>query len=1018
MNTTTNYTRVQVPAIPVPSSNWLPTEAHDRSSSKPPGREPRDQGEKGPNNFMRCRKSTIISTFNARTLSKASRITELASCAKQQNIDIVSIQEHRFFHPANETEHKLIDGYQLITASAWKNSQRSTIGGVGLLLSPRAYANLMSVEKISPRILVAEFNSNPKTTVIACYSPTNVSKESLTNQYYQELKSITENIPAHNFLVIAGDFNAQVGPADALFTYNRDTNRNGEKLVDFSVEFHLTIVNTTFMKPANKLWTLQLPTGKRSQVDYILIRNKWRNSARNSQAYPSFSTVGSDHRVVSCTICLSLRAPKKPALDPMKQIDWKLVSATPAIATAFTLDVRNRFDVLSTPEDDIETAYNNMIISTQEVALATLPRKKKEKPTPLSAHAMVKKARAKLQATRALHQHRSTRSSLKSTNSAQKELDAAYASADAERIKDKINKISTQHDPHNQHITAWDIINELTGRKSKPSVRIKGGTADQRKDAWLSHFRNLLGDEPKTPANTVLPIIKITDSLNIPTTPFTLEEILPVIKSMKTNKSPGLDNIPTIIWKDPVFHGLLLKICNHCFSTLAPPSAWKKAGIIPVPKKGDLTITGNYRGISLIPIAAKIYNKLLLNRIEPAVDPLLRKNQNGFRKGRSTISQILALRRIIEEMRKHNKEVTLCFVDFTKAFDSISREVLFSILPRYGIPAAITNAIQALYTSTTASVLTPDGETAPFDISAGVLQGDTLAPFLFIIVLDYVLRISLDTINGKGLQLQPRQSRRFPAKHITDLDYADDLALVAETVADAESLLQSLETTAELVGLHCNERKTEYITTNPSPSELKSLSGTCIKRVDDFKYLGSFIMDSHKDFKHRKALAWTASNRLDKIWRSHLDNILKLRLFHTLIEPILLYGSETWTLTAKQLRRLDGTYTNLLRRVQNIHWTEHQPLDRIYGSIPPISQKLRRRRLQFAGHCQRAEGELVSTMLLWKPLRCPVRNRKLTYPDVIARDTGIPTPSLAAAMMDRDVWHHVVGNIPAVPADG
>ena len=141
---------------------------------------------------------------------------------------------------------------------------------------------------------------------------------------------------------------------------------------------------------------------------------------------------------------------------------------------------------------------------------------------------------------------------------------------------------------------------------------------------------------------------------------------------------------------------------------------------------------------------------------------------------------------------------------------------------------------------------------------------------------------------------KPQQSRRYPAEHITDLDLADDLALFAETIKDAEALLQSLEQPAKQVGLYCNEDKTEYITTSPQPTtELKSLSGTTIKRVEDFKYIGSYIMNSQKDLNTRKALAWNACNKLDKIWHSDLEKSLKLKTFHTLIEPVLLYGSGT-----------------------------------------------------------------------------------------------------------------------------
>ena len=215
---------------------------------------------------------------------------------------------------------------------------------------------------------------------------------------------------------------------------------------------------------------------------------------------------------------------------------------------------------------------------------------------------------------------------------------------------------------------------------------------------------------------------------------------------------------------------------------------------------------------------------------------------------------------------------------------------MFEILPLYGIPSPITEAIRALYTNTSATVVTPDGETTFFDIVAGVLQGDTLAPFLFIIVLDYILRLSLDNMQEKGIQLHPRRSSRHPAQHLTDLDFADDLALIAESVKNAEALLQSLEDVAAQIGLHCNEGKTEYITNSTDPPELKSLSGATIKRVDDFKYLGAYIMDSQKDFRSRKGMAWVACNKLDKIWRSNLENNIKVELFQTLIEPIPLYG--------------------------------------------------------------------------------------------------------------------------------
>ena len=95
-----------------------------------------------------------------------------------------------------------------------------------------------------------------------------------------------------------------------------------------------------------------------------------------------------------------------------------------------------------------------------------------------------------------------------------------------------------------------------------------------------------------------------------------------------------------------------------------------------LPKKSDLSITKNYRGITLNPIAATIYNLMLLNRIRTEIDPILRKNQNGFRKNRSTTGQILTIRRILEGVKDKHLPLTLLFIDFSKAFDTINRKMM------------------------------------------------------------------------------------------------------------------------------------------------------------------------------------------------------------------------------------------------------------------------------------------------------------------------------------------------------
>ena len=136
------------------------------------------------------------------------------------------------------------------------------------------------------------------------------------------------------------------------------------------------------------------------------------------------------------------------------------------------------------------------------------------------------------------------------------------------------------------------------------------------------------------------------------------------------------------------------------------------------------------------------------------------------------------------------------------------------ILLAYGLPKETVAAIMILYRNTKVKVRSPDGDSEYFDIVAGVLQGDTLVPYLFIICLDYVLRTSIDKIRENGFELTKKRSRRYPAKTITDADYADDIALLANTPKQAETLLHNLERAAAGIGLHVNAHKTEYMCYN------------------------------------------------------------------------------------------------------------------------------------------------------------------------------------------------------------
>ena len=361
-----------------------------------------------------------------------------------------------------------------------------------------------------------------------------------------------------------------------------------------------------------------------------------------------------------------------------------------------------------------------------------------------------------------------------------------------------------------------------------------------------------------------------------------------------------------------------------------------------------------------------------------------------------------------------NLQVTLIFVDFTKAFDSIHRGKMEQILLAYGLPKETVAAITILYRNTKVKVRSPDRDTEYFDIVAGVLQGDTLAPYLFIIGLDYVLRTSIDKIRENGFELTKKRRRRYPATTITDADYADDSPILANTPDQAETLLHSLERAAAGIGLYVNAHKTEYMCYNQT-GDISTLDGTPLKLVNKFTYLGSSVASTEKDIDTRLTKAWTAINRLSIIWKSDLTDKMKRSFFQAAVVSILLYGCTTWTLTKRLEKKLDGNYTRMLRAILSKFRRQYLTKHQLYGHVPPITKTIQVRRTRHAGHCWRSRDELISDVLISTLThgRAKAGRPARTYIQQLCEDTGCCPKDLPEAMNDREKWQERVRDIRA-----
>ena len=157
--------------------------------------------------------------------------------------------------------------------------------------------------------------------------------------------------------------------------------------------------------------------------------------------------------------------------------------------------------------------------------------------------------------------------------------------------------------------------------------------------------------------------------------------------------------------------------------------------------------------------------------------------------------------------------------------------------------------------------------------------------------------------------------------------------------------------------------------------DISTLDRTSLKLVDKFTYLGSSVSSTEKVIDTRLTKAWTAIDKLSIIGKSDLTDKMKPSFFQAAVVSILLYRCTTWTLT-KQLKKLDGNYTRMLRAILNKSWRQHPTRHQLYGHLPPIMKTIQVRRTRHAGHCD-DDIDFVSTKInSKKSFRHKSKNKK------------------------------------------
>ena len=851
-------------------------------------------------------KGIILCTWNCRTMTDRAKIDCLICVLISRCVHLAALQETRRTSDSPQVD---VPGW-LWFESVYPGDTAQA--GVAILISPQLAPAFVSFHVIVPgRVIAVKLL---RLTILSVYMPIYTAPEE-RQAVFDAISSFVSELPRRNLLVELGDFNSR--PLNQVTRRNQPLYRAAQEFDDYLQSEDLFTQLVLEKDPVTQ------KTHKQSTLDYALLPNRQRHALQNYNT--SYLPVQSDHKLLA--IRIRYRTPKidKNAVPPQPKPDFKALRTDAELRRNFVSPFKG-----VTTYDDFVGAYR--------IAKELLPSQLRASMQPTYKADLVK---ALVMMEARLRDHDTMLSA----------ADAHYTS-EVERLVGMYTKLL-----HKDPRLAWTHISALRpqNRRTLPAANTK-----ERLSRFTDHFKVLFGPQLGAVDEDLLSRIFRPHDRNFPfdTGAISRDEIIKALESAKNNKSVGIDEIPNEVLRLPELSVPLLYILNSMFHA-AVQQEMRISILVPLPKKGDISLLTNWRGISLMPHITKLFNRILLNRLLPHIDPHLHWGQNGFRPERNTAGHIFCVTALCD-IARNRKGFPLhgTYVDFSKAFDSITWRAIELALRRWKVPDVLINCVLKIMHGHQLRVRV-DGVTSDeaIDISLGVLQGDTLAPFLFVIVVDAIL-CALPPV---GLKIGPTEiSRDAGTFTMSVLGFADDLILLSHTPADAQLLFRSLQEMALAVGLRINfgEGKTERFHINTPAGEVSDRNGKPVPVVSHYKYLGVFATDQWKDLTKRAQKCWAALQSMKSIWKSNLGRDYKRNLFYALVEPIWTYGIGAWPLTRAYEDSLNGTFGRMLRFALGLkpayvsRHTVHT--EDLYGDKPFISTIIRTRRMNFLAHNFRA----------------------------------------------------------------
>jgi hypothetical protein len=715
-------------------------------------------------------------------------------------------------------------------------------------------------------------------------------------------------------------------------------NQFGKSLIDFFSMFHCLPLNGAHSGDLDGKFTFVDSQGN-SVIDYVIVSEDLIDQCE--MHFEVGSRVESAHMPIE----LSVRLPNSQAhtqkMPPAQKESFTKFKWDGEKANTFSTllnseessaQLHEAMDLIDTNIDQAVSKFNETILKASECMKKTIRVKNDDKQSSNKWYdrdciAKKKDARKALRS----FQNTSSHENKQKYNATRKE----YKETIREKKKVYKTKIhqSLSDSKHNSQ-KFWETVrNARQKKRNQPDIDIK---------EWQNHFEKVFKsdtvDEPAANPTQVVDDVNAENynqSIPLLDNPITENEVKAALKNLKAGKAEGLDGICGELLKhaSSAIVPFLTKLFNKMFNMGYFPALWSQSVIFPLHKKGDTRNPDNYRGISLLCIASKVFTFVLNKRLYSWAESAekISTEQAGFRKGFSTVDHIFTLTSIVKKRlySERGGKVYAAFIDYKKAFDTVDRQKLRSILQEIEISSKMLSMLKAIYFSVESCVRWGAKLSEFFGCPQGVKQGCLLSPLIFSLLISKVA----DEVrkHGKhGFQLLPGNPEIFL------LLFADDIVLLSSTPAGLQHQINNLERASKDLNLEVNLDKTKIMVFRKgghlSAVERWSFSGQNVEVVNSYKYLGFLLTTKlSADCACEDSVGRAKGKVLDlmkTMWSlGYFDPSFFFQLFDAQVKSMLLYAAEIWG--TLRLSIIESAHTFACKRLLGL--SDKTPNHLVYG---------------------------------------------------------------------------------------